>query len=86
MENGANIEIRNRETLVMHAVSEVLTLDSDYVAVATSLGKVEIEGSDLRILHMSSDSGEMLLAGRIDGVYYAAKPSAKKGLFARSGK
>ena len=85
MEKGANIEIINRERVVMSAVSEVLSFDSDFVTVNTPLGKVEIEGGDLRILNMSSESGDLLVAGRIDGVYYAAKPSAKKGLFSRSG-
>ncbi len=84
MEKGANIAIENRERLVMSAVSEVLSFDEDFVAVSTPLGKVEIEGKELKILQMSSDSGDLLVAGRIDGVFYAAKPSLKKGFFSRS--
>lgn len=82
MEKGTNIEILQRERLVMSGVSEVLSFDTDFVAVSTPLGKVEIEGKELRILNMSSESGDLVATGRIDGVYYAAKP-AKKGLFAR---
>ncbi len=84
MDKSAHIEIIDRERVVMSAVSEVLTFDSDFVAVQTPLGKVEIEGGDLRILNMSSESGDLLAAGRSDGVYYAAKPAAKKRLFSRS--
>lgn len=80
---GANITVQNRETLSMSGVSEVLTFDADFIAVMTPLGKVEIEGAELRITDMSSESGELHVIGRVDGVYYAAKPSAKKGLFSR---
>lgn len=83
MENGGNITIRDRASLVMTSVSEVLTFDETYVAVMTALGKVEIEGGGLRILDLSSESGAFTLEGRIDGVYYAAKP--KKGLFRGKG-
>lgn len=83
MENGGSITIRDRASLVMTSVSEVLTFDEDFVSVMTALGKVEIEGGGLRILNLSSESGDFHLEGRIDGVYYAAKP--KKGLFSRKG-
>jgi len=80
---GARIEIQDREVLSMSAVSEVLSFDADFITVMTPHGKVEIEGADLRITEMSSESGALHVLGRIDGVYYAAKPSAKKGIFVR---
>ena len=80
---GARIEITDRETLSMCAVSEVLSFDADFISVMTSLGKVEIEGADLRITEMSAESGMLHVLGRIDGVYYAAKPLGKKSFFSR---
>ena len=82
---GGNIHISDRDTLNMSAVREVLSFDTDFVSVMTELGKVEIEGDELRILSMSSESGDMLIKGRIDGVFYAAKPT-KKGLFGKKDK
>ena len=82
---GANININNRELLTMSAVSEVQEFDSDYICVMTEHGKVEIEGEGMRILSMSSESGDLLVAGRIDGVFYATKPS-KKGFFKKAEK
>lgn len=82
---GANINISNRELLTMSAVSEVLSFEGDYICVMTEHGKVEIEGDGMKILSMSSESGDMIVTGRIDGVFYAAKPS-KKGLFKKSEK
>ena len=81
MGDNGNITIKNRELLTMNGVSEVLSLDDDFVSVSTELGKVEIEGGGLRIVDMSSESGSFTLTGRIDGVYYAGKSGEKKGLF-----
>ena len=78
---GANLTIHDRATLSMTAVSEVLSFDADLVTVMTPRGQAEIEGRELKIVNMSSESGELTVVGQIDGVYYAAKPGAKKGLF-----
>lgn len=75
---GANITIHDRALLQMSAVSEVLGFDERFVAVMTPLGKVEIEGREMKIVTMSAESGELTVIGEIDGVYYAAAP--KKGI------
>ena len=85
MEQGTNIGTFTRERLTMSGVTEVLSFDEDFVTVSTPLGRVEIEGKELRILNMSSESGDLLVTGRVDGVYYPSK-SLKKSLFARSEK
>lgn len=77
---GTSISIKDREQLTMSDVSEVLSFEGDYISVMTAHGKVEIEGDGMRILSMSSDSGDMHVTGRIDGVFYSAK-NAKKGFF-----
>ena len=82
---GANINIRDRETLAMSAVREVLSFDNDYISVMTEEGKVEIEGDGMRIVSMSGESGDMLVTGRIDGVLYPTKPKVR-GFFKKSGK
>ena len=77
---GGSIHIKDRETLTMSEVREVLSFDTDYICVMTDAGKLEIEGDSMRILSMSSESGDMLVAGRIDGVFYSKTPK-KKQLF-----
>ena len=79
--HSLNLEERHR--LAVTGVSEVLSFDADFISVMTSLGKVEIEGADLRITEMSAESGMLHVLGRIDGVYYAAKPMGKKAFFSR---
>ena len=74
--------INNREMLTMTNVREVLSFDTDFVSVLTDGGKVEIEGDGMRIVNMSSESGDMLLVGRIDGVFYS-KPPKKKGILTK---
>ena len=82
----SNVTLKNRRLLKMDGVSEVLSFDEDFVSVATALGKVEIEGKGLKIVQMSAESGDFTLEGRIDGLYSAAMPGEKKGLFARRAK
>jgi sporulation protein YabP len=79
----SEISIKERESLLMTDAREVLSFDSDFIEVMTSLGKVEIEGEGLKILSMSSETGALSVIGRIDGVYYPQKLKAKGGIFAR---
>ncbi len=76
---GGSIHLKDRETLTLSEVREVLSFDTDYICVMSDMGKLEIEGEGMRILNMSSESGDMLVAGRIDGVFYSKTP--KKKLF-----
>ena len=75
---GVNINVKDRESLTMSGVSEVLSFDGDYIAVMSEGGKVEIEGDGMRIVSMSSSSGDLLVVGRIDGVFYPSKTQKKK--------
>lgn len=77
----SDIIIKSRESLTMSGVSEVLGFDSDFVSAMTEDGRVEIEGDNLKILAMSSETGNLHITGRIDGVFYSAKPKEKKRLF-----
>lgn len=83
---STEIHIKERESLAMTGVNEVLSFDSDYICVMTEQGKVEIEGDGLKILGMSSDTGNLSVTGRVDGVFYSAKPKEKKGFFSRGAK
>ncbi len=76
-----DIIIRSREALAMTGVREVLGFDSDFITVMTDCGKVEIEGSELKILAMSAETGKLEVAGGIDGVYYSKPPKEKRWLF-----
>lgn len=83
-ENGtSSVTLNDRRLLRMDGVREVLSFDEELVAVQTVLGKVEIEGKGLKILQMSAESGDLTVEGRVDGLYYAAAPGERKGLFAR---
>ena len=83
---NTEIHIREREAITLTGVSEVLSFDSDFISAASTLGKVEIEGDGLKILSMSSDTGNLSVVGRIDGVYYSSSQKEKKGFFSRRAK
>ena len=72
------LSLDSRSALEICGVEEVLGFDERFIAVMTPLGKVEIEGREMKIVTMSAESGELTVIGEIDGVYYAAAP--KKGI------
>ncbi len=74
---AGSIHLKDRELLTLSGVSEVLSFDTDFICVTTDAGKLEIEGDGMRILNMSSESGDMLVTGRIDGIFYAKAPKKK---------
>lgn len=78
---ATDITVKSRESLTVTGVSEVLGFDSDFVTAMTDEGKVEIEGENLKILSMSSETGNLGITGRIDGIFFQKAKPLKKGLF-----
>ena len=73
-------------TIVAHALSEVEGVGSLGIKPGVSIADFANKknwGKGLKILEMSAESGNFTLEGRVDGLYYAAMPGEKKGLFAR---
>ena len=77
-----SIHLNDREHLTLSCVSEVLSFDTDFICVMTEGSKLEIEGEGMRIVSMSSESGDMVVVGRIDGIFYLKAP--KKKIFGSS--
>ncbi|MBQ7661094.1 MAG: YabP/YqfC family sporulation protein [Clostridia bacterium] len=77
MDHKQEITLTDRTTLRMSGVGEVLSFDEKYVLVGSSEGKIEIEGEDLKILHMAAQDGNFLLTGRVDGIFFAKDKKAR---------
>jgi hypothetical protein len=63
-----------------------LGFDSDYVLLESSLGRITVEGDELAIESLLKDSGEVLIIGRISGLFYSQDGSGRKGIFGRGKK
>lgn len=78
-----SLSLDDRRALELTGILDVLGFDESSVVMKTSLGILSVEGEGLHIKHMSVDSGEISLDGRIDRLFYLDRPIKKSGLFAK---
>ena len=74
----------NRDGMRICGVVEVISFDDGGVALETPFGNMAVEGEGLRVTTLNTEDGIVEITGQINGVYYYdAKPTAKRGLFAK---
>lgn len=74
-----NIILENREKLSVCGVNDILTFDEEEIILDTTLGILQIHGSDLKVEKLSTDTGEILAKGKIDEMFYTKEQATKKG-------
>lgn len=74
-----NIILENREKLSVCGVNDILTFDEEEIILDTTLGILQIHGSDLKVEKLSTDTGEILAKGKIDEMFYTKEQTTKKG-------
>ena len=72
--------ISNREKLTVNGVINVESFGEDYLILNTTLGELTVEGEDLKIESLTKENGEILIVGKIDGMFYKSEKS-EKGFF-----
>lgn len=78
MERKQEIILTDRSLLRMSGVGEVLSFDERLVLVSSTEGKIEIEGENLKILHMAAEDGNFLLTGKVDGVFFLKQKKPRR--------
>ena len=76
----------SREYLDVTGVVEVESFTDTSVVAASSLGTFSVEGEEIRIDSFSSETGKLVVRGKIDGFFYFGESDGKKkrgGLFKR---
>ena len=88
MAQGAShaVTLDKREHVLVSGVSDILEFDENTVLIATSAGKMMIEGSGLKIISLDAESGKLSATGKIDSLSYIDREMKKRGLFSRSAK
>ncbi len=79
--SGARQEIllRDREYLKINAVEDIASFDENEIRIKSALGMIAVDGSDLHILELSTDNGELEITGSIGSIiYYEISATAKK--------
>ena len=82
--------VRDRKTMLISGVSEIISFDENSVVAETSCGEMTVEVTGLHIGALDTDRGFLSLDGEISGIYYLEDQSPvtvngrkKRGLFGR---
>ena len=83
-EKKQSILLKDRKTLDIDAVSDVISFEEDRVLLKTALGDLNIEGEGMRMTRLDLEKGLVSLEGRISALFYSeAAKSTKGGFFSR---
>ena len=76
------ITLRDRTMLKITGIGEVSSFAEVGIVLASVNGDISVDGSDLKIVSLSSETGEIEISGRVNGVFYIEERPKKK-LFGR---
>ena len=74
------IEMTDREQALVSGVEEVISFDETCVVLRTVCGVLSLDGKDMRVVSLDTDTGDIVISGLIDGVIYP-EATQKSGLF-----
>ncbi|MDO4618597.1 MAG: YabP/YqfC family sporulation protein [Clostridia bacterium] len=78
--NGQDLRLKNRENLSVSGVLEVLSFSDKELDLDTNQGEVLIKGENLKIITMSSETGDLEAVGTVGLIEYRRKRE-KRGFF-----
>lgn len=70
--------LTNRNQLILDGVKSIDSFDEDYLEIDTELGKMSVEGGELKIEEFLQSSGKIKIKGRINGLFYQKENLKKK--------
>ena len=81
--NKHAVNIENREKITVTGVIDVSSFDEETISAETSMGFLTVKGENLHINKLNLDSGELLIDGNVNSVFYniIKDKKAKTSLF-----
>lgn len=73
-----NILMFNRSRVELDGITDVESFTDQYVIAESSLGKISLDGEELKIESFSADTGKLVVNGKFDSVYYFGKEASRK--------
>lgn len=77
-----SLSLENRERLTATGIRRVDFFSDELITAQTDLGQLNIKGEELHIESLNSDTGDMLVKGRVGAVSYT-EASAALSFFGR---
>ena len=66
-----SVTLEDRNRLTVEGVEDIIGYDEQSITAKTPLGEMTVHGSDLKIIRMSTDMGELVAEGNIVSVTYS---------------
>jgi|GEM_PF-418794 len=70
-----NVKITSRSRLEMTGIDDVSSFDEQGVILSSSEGGISLEGEGLKIESFSSNTGDLVVSGKVNGIFYFGKRS-----------
>lgn len=67
------ITITDMNCITMNGVEYIIGFDSACVALSTGMGRIIIEGKDMKIESLEKKDGQITVTGKISGVFMSEK-------------
>lgn len=77
------VTLEDRKKLTVDGVSDIAGYDEQSITAKTAMGDLAIHGSDLKILRMSVDMGELVVEGNIISLTYSQPHEENGGFWSR---
>ena len=70
--------LKNRKTIQLTGVSDVISFDSAQILLETSSGMLMIKGDQLHMSRLTVENGEVSVDGKVDSLTYSDTHKASK--------
>ncbi len=77
------INLSDRSRLTITGVEDVQSFDDQSIILKSSSGMMANDGKELKISHLSVETGELYIEGNIGGIIFfeLSEPKKKRGFF-----
>ena len=69
-EDGYTLCLRGRSLLELRGIEDVCSFEESCVTLQTAEGMLTVDGEELHICRLEVESGELVIEGRVCGLYY----------------
>lgn len=76
-----SLNLNARKLLNINGVEDVISFDENGIILKTSSGILSIDGGALHIVKMSVETGDIIVEGQIDGLFYQQSSDNEKRSF-----
>ena len=76
--NNKTVTIENYKKVALNGVNHILGFDERCIILSTELGKIIVEGKNMKIESLTKESGEVQISGEFRGLYFSEEKKTKR--------